>query len=248
MPELPEVETVVRGLQAVLPRRTVVAVAGVAPEVTVGKCILGVRRYGKFIVLDFEDGMLFVHLGMTGQLMLSSEQSKFTRGQVFLDEGVLRYDDIRKFGKVFWATTYPKRGPDPLEISAGDFVQLVQSRRTRIKVLLLDQGFLRGMGNIYTDEVLFLARIHPMTPGDALSKPKLLVLHQAIQEVLAAAIAAGGSSISDYVNAKGEKGSFQDQHQAYGKHGKPCPRCACMLARMLVSQRGTTFCPKCQKL
>ena len=248
MPELPEVETVVRGLRAVLPGRSVLAVAGVAPEATVGKCILAVRRYGKFIVLDFDDGMLFVHLGMTGQLMLSTEQSKFTRGQVFLDEGVLRYDDIRKFGKVFWATTYPKRGPDPLEITPNEFVQLPQGRRTRIKVLLLDQGFLRGMGNIYTDEVLFLARIHPMTPGDELSKPKLLALHQAIQDVLAAAIDAGGSSISDYVNAKGEKGSFQDQHQVYGKHGKPCPRCTSTLERMLVSQRGTTFCPKCQKL
>ncbi len=248
MPELPEVETVVRGLRAVLPGRSVVAVVGVAPDITVGKRILAVRRYGKFIVLDFDDGMLFVHLGMTGQLMLSSEQSKFTRGQIFLDEGVLRYDDIRKFGKVFWATTYPKRGPDPLEITPHDFVQLTLSRRTRIKVLLLDQSFLRGMGNIYTDEVLFLARIHPMTPGDQISKPKLLLLHQAIQDVLAAAINAGGSSISDYVNAKGEKGSFQDQHQVYSKHGQPCPRCATTFERMLVSQRGTTFCPKCQKL
>jgi len=248
LPELPEVETVVRGLRVVLPGRAVLAVVGVAPDITVGKRILAVRRYGKFIVLDFEDGMLFVHLGMTGQLMLSSDQSKFTRGQIFLDEGVLRYDDIRKFGKVFWATTYPKRGPDPLEITPREFIQLTLSRRTRIKVLLLDQSFLRGMGNIYTDEVLFLARIHPMTPGDQLTKPKLLLLHQAIQDVLAAAISAGGSSISDYVNAKGEKGSFQDQHQVYSKHGQPCPRCATTLERMLVSQRGTTFCPKCQKL
>lgn len=247
MPELPEVETVVRGLQTQLPGRQVLALEGVVPEQIQGKSIQAVRRYGKFIVLDFADGMLFVHLGMTGQLTMSDEQSKFTRGRVFLNEGTLRYDDIRKFGKVFWSTTYPKRGPDPLEISAADFVTLVRSRKTRIKALLLDQSFLRGMGNIYTDEVLFQAAIHPMSSAAQLSKAKLNTLHQCMQALLQAAILAGGSSISDYVNAKGERGSFQQQHQVYGKHGEPCPRCGTVLERILVTQRGTTFCPRCQK-
>lgn len=247
MPELPEVETVVRGLRGVLPGRVVVGVEGVAPEVVLGKRIVGVRRYGKFIVIDFADGMLFVHLGMTGQLMLSEEAGKFTRGRLFLDEGVVRYDDIRKFGKVFWSTEYPQRGPDPLVLTGEEFVRMAKGRKTRIKALLLDQSFLGGMGNIYTDEVLFAAGIHPCAAANGLSKVRLLRLHQSMVEVLQAAIAAGGSSISDYVDARGERGGYQLQHQVYGKHGQPCPKCGATLGRMLVAQRGTTFCPRCQK-
>ena len=248
MPELPEVETVVRGLSPVLPGRVVLGVEGIAPEIVVGKRIDKVSRYGKFIVLDFSCGMLFVHLGMTGQLTLSIDSGKFTRGRILLDQGVLRYDDIRKFGKVFWATSYPERGPDPLEIGGPEFVALAKARRTCIKALLLNQSFLRGMGNIYTDEALFRAGLHPLTPAAEISKPRLLALHTTIRDLLHEAIASGGSSISDYVNARGEKGSFQQQHLVYGKHGKPCPRCGDPLQRMLVVQRGTTYCARCQRL
>jgi formamidopyrimidine-DNA glycosylase len=247
VPELPEVETVVRGLRIALPGRLVQAVEGVAPSIVVGKRIAAVRRYGKFIVLDFDDGMLFVHLGMTGQLLLNEDSGKFTRGRLFLDEGVVRYDDIRKFGKVFWSTDYPKRGPDPLLLTGQDFVRMAKLRKTRIKALLLDQSFISGMGNIYTDEALFAAGIHPAAPANALSRPRLLRLHQAMRDVLEAAIHAGGSSISDYVDSSGAKGSFQAQHQVYSRHGHPCPGCGATLVRMLVSQRGTTFCPSCQQ-
>lgn len=247
MPELPEVETVVRGLTLVLPGRRIEAVEGVAPTDIVGQPIAAVRRYGKFIVIDLAEGMLFVHLGMTGQLLFSSETSKFTRARIHLDEGTLRYDDIRKFGKMFWALDYPRRGPDPLDLTADEFTTLAKRRKTRIKSLLLDQALLRGLGNIYTDEALFAAQIHPCASAAALSKKRLERLHQAILDVLHAAILAGGSSISDYVNSNGEKGSFQAQHQVYAKHGQPCPRCGAELERMLVSQRGTTFCPTCQK-
>jgi formamidopyrimidine-DNA glycosylase len=247
MPELPEVETVVRGLRTVLPGRTIVAVEGVAPAVLTGKRIDAVRRYGKFIVIDCLGGMLFVHLGMTGQLLLSEISGKFTRARIFLDEGVLRYDDIRKFGKIFWSTDYPKRGPDPLTLTPQDFATMARLRKTRIKALLLDQSFISGMGNIYTDEALFAAGIHPATPASSLTRPRLLRLHQAMRDILESAIAAGGSSISDYVDSRGEKGSFQSQHLVYSRHGQPCPVCAVELQRMLVSQRGTTFCPRCQK-
>jgi formamidopyrimidine-DNA glycosylase len=246
MPELPEVETVVRGLAAVLPGRIVVGVEGRELPV-VGERIEGVRRYGKFIVLDFAGGMLFVHLGMTGQLTLSEEVSKFTRARIFLDEGVLRYDDIRKFGKLYWEESYPLRGPDPLEIGVEEFVERAKGRRARVKPLLLDQKFLRGMGNIYTDEALFRAGIHPLAVAAELSKSRLRGLHQAMRDVLLAAIAAGGSSISDYVNARGEKGGFQEQHQVYGRAGKACVVCGGELVRSVVGQRGTTHCPVCQK-
>lgn len=246
MPELPEVETVVRGLRLVLPGKTVAAVEN-APEQAVGKRIEGVQRYGKFIVIQFGDGMLFVHLGMTGQLTISEATGKFTRARIWLDDGVLRYDDIRKFGKLYWELTLPERGPDPLELTAQQFVEHAKGRRARIKALLLDQKFLRGMGNIYTDEALFRAGIHPLAQAALLSRRRLEMLHASMVEVLQAAIAAGGSSISDYVDARGEKGSFQEQHQVYGKHGRSCPRCGAVLQRMLVTQRGTTFCAKCQK-
>jgi formamidopyrimidine-DNA glycosylase len=246
LPELPEVETVVRGLRAVLPGRSIAAVEH-APTEAIGQRIQSVQRYGKFIVIDCESGKLFVHLGMTGQFTLSEDTGKFTRARIWLDEGVLRYDDIRKFGRLYWEHTLPERGPDPLEISAAEFAAHAKRRRARIKALLLDQKFLRGMGNIYTDEALFRAGIHPLAQAAKLSRKRLETLHAAIVEVLEAAIAAGGSSISDYVDARGEKGSFQSQHQVYGKHGQPCPRCAATLQRILVTQRGTTFCAACQK-
>ncbi len=246
MPELPEVETVVRGLAECLPGRVVMGLENVEAPIA-GQNILGVRRFGKFIVLDFADGMLLVHLGMTGQLTMSEETSKFTRARLVLNEGTLRYDDIRKFGRIRWEQALPERGPDPLELTAAEFVTLAKRRRARVKALLLDQKFLRGMGNIYTDEALFRAGIHPLAQAASLSRARLAYLHRAIEEVLWAAIAAGGSSISDYVNAQGERGSFQRQHQVYGKKGQACPRCGGVLERILVTQRGTTFCPRCQR-
>ncbi|MBM3763528.1 MAG: bifunctional DNA-formamidopyrimidine glycosylase/DNA-(apurinic or apyrimidinic site) lyase [Acidobacteria bacterium] len=246
MPELPEVETVVRGMAQVLPGLKVTAVEGIAPMEAVGKQVQSVRRYGKFIILDFSDGMLFIHLGMTGQLMVSSDTSKFTRGRLLFEGATVRYDDIRKFGKMFWDTHYPKRGPDPLELTPEEFIALAKRRKTRIKALLLDQSALRGMGNIYTDEALFHAKIHPCASAAKLSRARLATLHQCTREILREAIAAGGSSISDYVDARGEKGGYQLRHQVYGKHGQPCPICGTVLQRMLVTQRGTTFCPRCQ--
>lgn len=247
MPELPEVETVVRGLAKSLPGRTVLAVEGIAPTEITGHKIEAVDRYGKFIVLRFDHGLLLVHLRMTGQLLSSDETSKFTRARIHLDEGTLRYDDIRKFGRLTFTTALPTLGPDPLELTAQEFIDHTHPRRARIKALLLDQSFLRGMGNIYADESLFAARIHPQSIAAALKPAQLRHLHESMQAVLQAAITAGGSSISDYVDSTGARGTFQQQHQVYGKHGQPCPRCATPLERTLIAQRGTTFCPHCQK-
>lgn len=227
--------------------QSVVRVEGTAPVEVVGQRIASVRRFGKFIVMDLDEGMLFVHLGMTGQLLLDAGQGKHTRARLLLEESVLRFDDIRKFGRMFYGTVYPERGPDPLECTEEEFVSRARQRRGRIKALLLDQSFVRGMGNIYTDEALFRAGIHPLASAAELGPKRLVRLYQAMREVLGEAIAAGGSSISDYVDSRGEKGSFQERHQVYGRHGKPCPRCGGMLERMLVVQRGTSFCPRCQR-
>ncbi|MDX2268425.1 MAG: bifunctional DNA-formamidopyrimidine glycosylase/DNA-(apurinic or apyrimidinic site) lyase [Bryobacter sp.] len=245
MPELPEVETVVRGLREVLPGQRVEAVENVDARV-VGKEIVGVRRHGKFIGLVFGDGLLLVHLGMTGQLTLSEGTGKFTRARLMLSGGVLRFDDIRKFGRMYWDTDWPERGPDPLEMSTAEFVERAKGRRARVKALLLDQRFLRGVGNIYADESLFRAGLHPLAVAARVSRKRLAGLHGALVEVLEEAIRAGGSSISDYVDARGERGSFQERHQVYGKAGKACPRCGAELKRMLVAQRGTTYCGGCQ--
>lgn len=234
-------------MRQALAGRHVRAVEGVFPEDAIGRRIDAVERHGKFIVLRLDAGMMFVHLGMTGQLMVSDDAGKFTRGRMYLDGVTVRYDDIRKFGRVFLATEYPERGPDPLAMTAEEFVAIAKPRKARIKALLLDQRFVAGMGNIYADEALFAAGVHPCAAAAGLSAVRLKALHAAMVEVLEAAIAAGGSSISDYVNARGERGSFQQQHQVYGKHGEPCPRCGAELKRMLVTQRGTTYCPHCQK-
>lgn len=246
MPELPEVETVVRTLRPRLAGRTIVAAHGWSGP-AIGETIRDVIRHGKYIALHFDTGMLLVHLRMTGKLLYDGLRTPYTRVEFTLDRGTLLFDDIRRFGRITWATAYPTQGPDPLEVSSGDFVQLFAGRRSRLKTLLLDQKFLRGLGNIYVDEALFRARLHPLLLGAALSRARLERLYSAIQEVLGEAIALGGSSISDYVDGNGERGSFQDFHRVYRRTGQPCLVCGTAIVRTLVAQRGTHFCPRCQR-
>lgn len=213
--------------------------------------VKAVRRHGKFIVLELENGVLCIHLGMTGKLLLDTEPSKYARAIFSLDRGLLVYDDIRHFGRIEWSPRLPHRadalGPDALDISLDDFRKLLKRRHARIKPLLLNQRFLRGMGNIYTDEALFEAGIHPRAIASKLSNARAARLHQAMLDILSTAIRLKGSSISDYVDADGNKGSFQLQHQVYGRAGQPCPTCGTPIRRILVGQRGTHYCPVCQR-
>lgn len=250
MPELPEVETVVRTLRPSLIGRRILAATGgpkliVAPSV--GQTIRDVTRHGKYIALHCDTGMLLVHLRMTGKLLYDGARTPYTRAEFVLDEGLLLFDDIRRFGRIHWAAEYPAQGPDPLEVTFPAFAALFAGRRARLKSLLLDQRFLRGLGNIYVDEALFRARLHPLLLGASLTRPKLERLHGAIVEVLSEAIALGGSSISDYVDANGERGSFQHQHRVYRRTSEPCLTCGQPIERILVAQRGTHFCPRCQR-
>jgi formamidopyrimidine-DNA glycosylase len=246
MPELPEVETVVRTLRPRLQGRTIVSAVGWAGP-AVGQTIREVSRYGKYITLHFDNGMLLVHLRMTGKLLFDGDRTPYTRAEFILDEGILLYDDIRRFGRLTWATEYPAQGPDPLVVTFPDFMALFAGRRMRLKSLLLDQKFLRGLGNIYVDEALFRARLHPLSMGAALSRTKLERLYAAIQDVLRESIAMGGSSVSDYVDGNGDRGRFQDLHRVYRKTGEPCRTCGTPIQRTLVAQRGTHFCPRCQR-
>lgn len=263
MPELPEVETVARSIAPLVGRRIVSAefrcprvLRGGDPdemaERVSGRRIAGVKRYGKFLVVSLDrGGYLTIHLGMTGKLLLGGEPGKHTHAILTLDRGVLLYDDSRQFGRLVYTDEFPRRieklGPEPLEVSFEDFSNGLARRNTRIKALLLNQDFLRGIGNIYADEALFRAGIHPMAIARRVRGERARRLYHAIVEVLSEAIAAGGSSISDYVDAEGRKGFFQFSHRVYQHTGEPCVNCGSPIRRVLVAQRSSHFCPKCQK-
>jgi formamidopyrimidine-DNA glycosylase len=281
MPELPEVETVVRGLQKSVLGRTILSVwigksdfidnPGEFPRLT-GLKIAAIERFGKFMLLRLANGddtaqkalddaaseaaSLLVHLGMTGQLAPSAAEipfDKHTHVSLTLDDGrELRYTDARRFGRMAYLTgellakEVEGAGADPLEVSAAEFAQRVRSRNSRIKALLLDQSVLRGVGNIYADESLWRAKIHPARIGAKLSEKEAQTLRRVLQEILNRAILMRGSSISDFLDANGEPGEYQRHHRAYGREGKPCYRCRTPIRRVIVAGRSSFFCPKCQ--
>jgi formamidopyrimidine-DNA glycosylase len=263
MPELPEVETVTRSITPLIGRRIVSAefrclriLRGGDPDrisaALAGRKIAGVKRYGKFIVASLGGGgYLTIHLGMTGRLLLGGPTGRHTHAILTLDKGVLLYDDSRQFGCIEYSSEFPKRvarlGPEPLEIGVEDFVAGLKRRKTTVKALLLNQAFVRGIGNIYADEALFRAGIHPQAMAARLRADRARKLHAAIGEVLSQAIEAGGSSISDYVDAEGRKGFFQFQHRVYQRTGEPCVKCGAPVKRVLVAQRSSHFCARCQK-
>lgn len=274
MPELPEVETIARGLRACLPGRRIVRATVTQPRVLLtpgdelvravrGATVAAVDRHGKHLLLRMERRKPFwlvVHLGMTGQFVCeaaSQEPRPHTHASFELDGGdqVLRYSDIRQFGRLeivpVNGAAAPERlarlGPDPLEISAAAFVARLRARSARVKALLLDQRFLRGLGNIYADESLFRAGIRPSAASDLISRARAAALWHAMRSVLQEAIARGGSSVSDYVDAAGRAGSFQEMHRVYGRAGEDCLNCGRMLRRSIVAGRGTSYCGTCQK-
>ena len=272
MPELPEVETVVRGLQRVLPGRRIVSVrlgktdfiddpAALERDLP-GKRIRAVRRHGKFLVFELEgpDSMsplLLIHLGMTGQLVVCASEvpaAPHTHVLFGLDDGrELRYTDIRRFGRMRVVANGEQQsvlgelGLDPLEVSEAEFSAMLHARRAHVKALLLDQRVLRGMGNIYTDESLWRARIHPRRLGANLSPAELRRLYRAMQDVLKEAIRSRGSSVSNYVDSDGERGEFQLKHRVYQREGEKCFRCRTRIRRIIVAGRSSYFCPRCQR-
>jgi len=258
LPELPEVETVVRTLAPHLRGRHIVSASFSSPFVTPGnrkalarrlsgRTIQSITRRGKFIVIQLDRGTLTVHLGMTGRLLIDAASTKHTYGILTLDTGCLIYTDPRQFGRILWNHDLSRLGPEPLDISLGEFQARVKSRKTSIKALLLNQTFLAGMGNIYVDETLFAARVHPLARASQLSATRVAAIHRHMRQILGAAIRLGGSSISDYVDARGERGWFQLQHQAYGREGEPCTVCGTPIRKTTVVQRGTHYCPQCQR-
>lgn len=273
MPELPEVETIARGVDArVSGDRIVQAWFGSHREPfktppaqqaqgLEGRKFLSVHRTGKHIVCELGtadkiDAQWVVHLGMTGRLLVSSPEipvETHTHARLTLASGrELRFVDPRRFGRLEFrqldrTSGFEGPGAEPLTVGAEEFAALFRGRKLSIKAALLNQTLLAGVGNIYADESLFRAGISPRRRAGRLTRSELEGLRQALRQVLRHAIRLGGSSVSDYVDANGERGFFQLRHNVYLRTGQPCRRCQTPIRRILLAGRGTHFCPVCQK-
>ena len=273
MPELPEVETVRRRLEPVLVGRRFERVeirdfrlvrpyepAEVAAELD-GERVAALERRGKYLIVRFETGrVLLIHLRMTGSLRHAAggtlQDDPHRRAVVRLDDGSdVAYRDVRRFGT--WELFEPgeldtylaaRLGDEPLDarFTAARLGKLLAGRRAPVKAALLDQRTLAGMGNIYVDEALWRARIHPLRPAEGLGRAELRRLHRAVRTALEHGIARQGSTLRDYVLPDGGAGSMQDEFRVYGRGGEPCDRCGTAIAKIRVAGRGTWFCPVCQ--
>ncbi|MFN8484152.1 MAG: bifunctional DNA-formamidopyrimidine glycosylase/DNA-(apurinic or apyrimidinic site) lyase [Anaerolineae bacterium] len=265
MPELPEVETYSAALREHLRRRTFRGARVywqrcvptgdtlLGPRLA-GQTVLDVRRRGKYIVFDLSDDTLLVHLKMSGRLDVvgaDAPPDPYARVVFDLDEGEeLRFHDPRKFGRVYLvadsAEVTGKLGPEPLtlEFTAEALAARLAGRRGRLKPLLLDQTFLAGLGNIYTDEALHRAGLHPLRHAATLTADDIARLHAAIREVLAQAVANRGTNL-DWAYTEGTN---QNVLRVFHRHGQPCPTCGTIVERIVLGQRGTHFCPQCQPL
>jgi formamidopyrimidine-DNA glycosylase len=265
------VETVRRQLDRALPGRDIALVESVdpfilrdieadaVPSVVGGRTLERVERIGKFLVVSLSGGIfLTIHLGMTGQLLLLSQDDEVThtRFSALLDGGAERFvfRDVRKFGRLHVTEGAPARrlwdlGPDAWlgDWDTGYLASRLKGRTAPLKAFLLDQRHLAGIGNIYADEILFAARLSPWRPAGTLSRSETERLAVEIRERLEEGVRLRGCSISDFVDTDGVSGSYQDALRAYGRHGLPCTVCGRPLTRTVVAGRGTAFCAHCQR-
>ena len=268
---MPEVETIARSLRRgadgapALPgsviRRAILRWPGHIAQPSVGtfrsriagRTVLDVRRRGKYLVFPLDSGALLIHLKMTGDLVLSPAQSardRFERTVFVLEEGwELRFNDARKFGRVYLvgdpSEILGALGPEPLSrgFTAGSLAERLAGRRRFLKPLLLDQSFLAGMGNIYADEALHRARLHPLRRSDALTKEEVYRLWKGIRGALRQGLRHNGASL-DWVY---RGGGFQNHFRVYQRAGKPCPTCGTRVVRSVIGQRAAHYCPSCQQ-
>jgi formamidopyrimidine-DNA glycosylase len=271
MPELPEVETIARALAPALAGRTLAGLDLIyRPLVRTGRTtlaslaglrVIGVRRRGKMLLIECEGNRTLVfHLKMTGQFLFaaaSERRDKHTRLIVRFEDGrdELRFRDVRKFGFLLCLEGDPETscrelsrlGPEPLGMGLPEFAAILKARKGRIKSVLLDQTRVAGIGNIYADEILFDARIHPETPASSLSRLQVERLYRSTRKILTLAIAAGGSTIQDYRSPEGNPGGFQFEHKVYDRTGEPCIACATPVKMKRIGGRSSHFCPRCQR-
>lgn len=270
MPELPEVEVTRRGFAELIAGAKISSVLlgkplrwplGVAPEELVGRTIAQVRRRGKYLLVDMDRGMLMLHLGMSGSLRFALQlppPGVHDHFQLATDKGLLRLHDPRRFGAVLAvsgdddpraAKLLGKLGPEPLEedFDFETFRSGLKASRLAIKPLLLSGRIVVGVGNIYASEVLFLAGIRPTAAAHRIGRERALRLHSAIRQVLARAVATGGSTLKDFSAADGNAGHFQLEANVYAREGLPCKICGAPIRQLRQGQRSTFFCAHCQK-
>ena len=272
MPELPEVETIAQSLSSKLKSLEISSIRIIYPPVlrnedlTIindlkGRKVVGVRRRAKMLLIDFERNLsLLIHLKMTGQLLFYPREEPLDKHTHFVlsfkdGKNELRFRDVRKFGFISCLRTFDAScadelenlGPEPLAIKFSQFKKLFQGRKARLKSLLLNQYFIAGIGNIYADEILFQAKLHPLIPASHLGDEDLKRLFKAVRDVLRKAIIHKGSSIRSFTNEEGKRGEFQDYHKVYGRESLSCFICGEKIKRLRLGGRSSFFCPRCQK-
>ena len=276
MPELPEVETIKRELEAVILDKRITAVvinnAKVIREPKKEKFVANLKnvaikkiiRKGKLLIFELSSGkFLTIHLKMTGQLIYPSHQKRgggVNPGKIsrvsfrFFDNTLLDFNDSRLFGELRIVDDWQKLkfikelGPEPFDIDAEKFKEMLASKKTKIKVSIMDQKFISGIGNLYANEALFRAKIHPQRPTNSLSEKEKELLFKEIKDVLLEAIHCGGSSVDQYVQVSGRPGEYVKYHKVYDREGEPCFNCGGKVERISLGSRGTYFCPACQRL
>jgi len=270
MPELPEVETIVRDLQPIIPGKTIVNVQVLRPNIIEGRAdaftsgLIGatfdsIYRRGKNIVAHMNtDCILAINLGMTGRLALDNGNFTLTHPAVYfqLDSGnSLIYDDVRRFGKlqIFGVTEWQEHskilGPEPLsaDYKNSDLYEKIAISSSPVRSWLLNQKNLAGVGNIYANEALHLSGIHPRRVSSNLTKTEVKQLHQALQDVLLSAILNRGTTLRNYRDASGRHGKNKSYLRVYGRHGQACFKCSRLVERIVFSNRSAFFCPGCQR-
>jgi formamidopyrimidine-DNA glycosylase len=270
MPELPEVEVTRQSFADRIVGGTITAVRmgkplrwplGIQPEQLIGRTVTGVRRRGKYLLVDLDDGILLLHLGMSGSLHFAGEQPDpgvHDHFDLLTTRGTLRLNDPRRFGAVVHASAEDaadsvkllgKLGVEPLseDFDADAFFAGLKRRNAPIKQVLLAGDVVVGVGNIYASEALFLAGVRPTMRASRITRPRALKLHAAVRDVLARAVAKGGSTLRDFSNARGESGYFQLEAMVYDRAGEPCRVCGTPIKTIRQGQRATYFCPTCQK-
>lgn len=266
MPELPEVENVIRSLVNKVSGKKIASVEIITPSIIYkrtdfidlvkDKTIVTLERRGKYIIIRLDKGNLLIHLRMTGKLLFNGEIGKHTHLRIdFTNGDYLIYNDVRKFGRINYLSNdelniylKTKVGLEPGLMELEAFKTKLMIKRGPLKKILLDQTIIAGIGNIYADEILFASGIHPLTETSKLKDEDYSILYDNIRGILEKAILAGGSTIRDYVNGDGTAGGYQDAHQVYGRGGKECIGCGCTLEKIKVAGRTTVYCPICQRI
>jgi formamidopyrimidine-DNA glycosylase len=271
MPELPEVETTKRGIEPHILSQTIEKFSLMAPKLrwpiptslqtdTIGQQVLSVSRRAKYLLINLANGSIILHLGMSGKLKILDTNADLVKHDhieiLFSNNKVLRLNDPRRFGAVLWTDNadplqhalFTNLGPEPLstEFSAKYLFAQLQTKKQKIKKLLMDAKIVVGVGNIYASEVLFASAIHPLTPGNTITLAQCKLLASNIKSILKKSIAKGGTTLKDFLDSNGKPGYFSQELKVYGRAQQPCRSCQQPIESLVIEQRNTFFCNHCQ--